>query len=83
VAAGGGFDVMVSDVGLPDGSGHELVRSLRSRGDRLPAIALSGHGMESDVQRSRAAGFDLHLVKPVDPDRLLEAMAAVVNGAGR
>jgi CheY-like chemotaxis protein len=39
--------------------------------------------MESDVQRSRAAGFDLHLVKPVDPDRLLEAMAAVVNGAGR
>jgi PAS domain S-box-containing protein len=69
------FDLLVSDVGLPDGSGLDLIRELRARGSTVPAIAVSGYGHERDVQRSRAAGFRAHLVKPVDADRLLEAVA--------
>jgi PAS domain S-box-containing protein len=68
------FDVLISDLGLPDRSGLELVREMRSRGDRTPAIAISGFGQEADLAASRAAGFGAHLVKPVDPRRLLEAI---------
>jgi PAS domain S-box-containing protein len=80
IAARGDFDVLVSDLGLPDGSGLDLVHALRSRGDRLPALALSGYGQETDLQRSRAAGFHAHLVKPVDPAHLLETMETVASG---
>jgi PAS domain S-box-containing protein len=69
------FDVLVTDLGLPDGSGLEILRELRARGHtELPAIAVSGYGHEHDIERSRAAGFVVHLVKPVDPDRLLDAL---------
>ncbi len=74
---GGRFDVLISDLGLPDGSGNDLVREVRSRGQQLPAIALSGYGREDDRQRSLAAGFFLHLVKPVDPGRLEGVLADV------
>ena len=59
------FDLLISDLGLPDGTGNDLLELL---GDRRPpaAIALSGSGMDEDLQRSRAAGFDEHLIKPVD-----------------
>jgi DNA-binding response OmpR family regulator len=66
-------DVIVSDIGLPDGTGLDLMRELRLRGDR-PSIALTGFGMESDVRASVAAGFDLHLTKPVNIERLVEAI---------
>lgn len=69
-------DVLVSDISLPDGSGLDLIREVR-RGRGVPSIALSGFGTEDDVQRSRAAGFDEHLVKPVDIDQLLAAIARV------
>ncbi len=72
--AQGRFDVLVSDLGLPDRSGLELLRELRARGEALPAIALSGYGLESDIEQSLAAGFDSHLVKPVEPRRLFEAI---------
>jgi two-component system CheB/CheR fusion protein len=72
------FDALVSDLGLPDGTGLDLMRSLRSRGHVMPAIALSGYGMERDIRRSRAAGFDAHIVKPVDVDRLLQTIHAVI-----
>jgi PAS domain S-box-containing protein len=65
------FDVLVSDLGLPDRSGLDLVRALRARGHRMPAIAISGYGQERDIEHSRSAGFTAHLVKPFDPDRLL------------
>jgi two-component system CheB/CheR fusion protein len=76
------FDLLISDLGLPDRSGLDLVRELRSRGDALPAIALSGYGQESDIEQSRTAGFDTHLVKPVEPRRLLEAMEKVAAKVG-
>ncbi|UUX94335.1 response regulator [Aquabacterium sp. J223] len=58
------FDAVVSDLGLPDGSGLDLGREL---GDRCPVIALSGYGTAQDVRLSSEAGFAGHLVKPVDP----------------
>ncbi len=68
------FDILLSDIGLPDGSGLELLRQIRIHRD-VPALALSGFGMDEDVERSRDAGFADHLVKPVSIDRLQRAIA--------
>lgn len=62
---GGAFDIVLSDLGLPDGSGIDLVRQLRER-SRVPAVALTGYGMEEDVRRCLDAGFDAHLTKPLN-----------------
>jgi len=70
------LDLVVSDLGLPDGSGLDLMPELRERFG-LPGIAVSGYGMEEDLRRSRQAGFAEHLVKPVDPDKLKAAIARV------
>jgi signal transduction histidine kinase len=64
------FDLLVSDIGLPDGSGDDLIRQLREKGHKFLSIALSGYGTEQDVARSRAAGFQVHLTKPVSPQDL-------------
>jgi CheY-like chemotaxis protein len=71
------FDLVISDIGLPDRSGYELMRELsNTRG--LRGIALSGFGMENDVSRARAAGFSEHLTKPINFDRLEEAIQALL-----
>lgn len=67
------FDLLLSDIGLPDGSGHELVKRIREKRDVM-AIAVSGFGMEEDVRRSRDAGFFDHLTKPVSLDRLQQVI---------
>jgi len=67
-------DVLVSDVGLPDGSGLELLSRLRALRPSLPGIVLSGYGMEQDVAASRANGFAEHFIKPVNLDRLIAAI---------
>jgi CheY-like chemotaxis protein len=67
------FDLVLSDIGLPDGSGLELMRELRSR-HGLSGIALSGYGMEQDLASSAAAGFLEHLVKPISRDLLGAAL---------
>ena len=69
LAANEQFDVLVSDIGLPDGSGNDLMQAIKSD-QPLLAIALTGFGMEEDVRRSRDVGFHHHLIKPVDLDRL-------------
>jgi CheY-like chemotaxis protein len=74
----GSFDLAVSDLGLPDGSGNDLMRHFAARG--MPGIALSGFGMEEDLRRSREAGFRLHLTKPVSFDRVEQAIREVVRG---
>lgn len=71
------FDLLLSDLGLPDGSGLELMRALRERGERMPGIAFSGYGQEQDVRQSLEAGFAAHLVKPVDIEELRETIAKV------
>jgi len=67
------FDLVISDIGLPDRSGYELMQEL-SATKNLRGIALSGFGMENDVSRARAAGFSEHLTKPINFDRLDEAI---------
>jgi CheY-like chemotaxis protein/anti-sigma regulatory factor (Ser/Thr protein kinase) len=63
------FDVLVSDIGLPDGSGIELMKAINSK-NPIFGIALTGFGMEEDVRRSHDVGFHHHLIKPVDLNRL-------------
>src|SRR5262249_13052427 len=67
------FELLLSDIELPDGTGLELMRELGGRGG-LRGIAMSGFGTEEDLQFSRAAGFFEHLIKPIDPRRLDEAL---------
>jgi len=70
-------EVALVDIGLPGIDGYEVARRLRqdpaARAIRL--IALTGYGLEEDQRRARDAGFDLHLVKPVDVNTLLEELA--------
>lgn len=68
------FDLVVSDLGLPDGSGLDLMIELRDHYG-LEGIAVSGYGMEEDLRRSREAGFREHLVKPVTLEQLSAAIA--------
>ena len=75
-----GFDLVVSDLGLPDGSGQDLMRQLAQRFG-MRGIALSGYGMEDDVRRSREAGFERHLTKPVNLEALETAIQQVAAGA--
>ena len=68
------FDLVISDLGLPDGSGLDLMRILRERYG-LSGIAVSGYGMEEDLRRSLEAGFVDHLVKPITFQRLEKAIS--------
>lgn len=68
------LDLVVSDIGLPDGSGFDLMRELTRRYG-LRGIALSGYGMEEDLRRSKEAGFERHLTKPIN----LESLQAVIG----
>ena len=63
------FDALVSDIGLPDGNGFDLMQAIKARCP-IFGIALTGFGMEEDVRKSQAVGFHHHLIKPVDLDRL-------------
>ena len=63
------FDVLVCDMGLPDGSGLDLLPSLKNNPPRI-GIIVSGYGADEDVERSRAAGYQEHLVKPVEVNQL-------------
>jgi hypothetical protein len=72
-------ELLISDIGLPDGSGWELMRQLRkTRADRpIPGIALSGFGTDEDIQKSRDEGFLCHLTKPVNLQKLEETIQMV------
>ena len=72
-AVGAHFDILVTDIGMPDEDGYSLVRKLRSlqAGRRTLAIAVTGYASKGDVAAAIAAGFDLHVAKPVDFDTFL------------
>ena len=74
------FDLLITDVGLPDRTGVELLHELRQRDPELPAIALSGYGMPKDVGKSKEAGFMEHFVKPVDFQKLHAAINTLAPG---
>jgi CheY-like chemotaxis protein len=61
----GKFDVVLSDIGLPDGTGYDVI-SQAKRKQAVMGVALTGFGSEDDIRRGKAAGFDFHLTKPVD-----------------
>jgi signal transduction histidine kinase/ActR/RegA family two-component response regulator len=69
IASHESFDVLISDMGLPDGSGLEVMQKLSAKSP-VYGIALSGYGMEEDIRKSHAAGFSYHLIKPVDLNKL-------------
>jgi CheY-like chemotaxis protein len=74
------FDILISDLALPDGSGRELVGELQQSAP-LPSIALSGYGGRSEEERSIAAGFARHLLKPVPIESLLSVIDDVCGAA--
>ncbi len=69
------FDLVLSDIGLPDGDGYELMRGLHTQ-HGLRGVALTGYGMEEDMEKSRAAGFIAHLTKPISISVLEKTLAA-------
>jgi len=75
----GQFDLLISDLGLPDGSGHVLMEEIRRR-YAIPGIALSGYAMEEDLRLSSEAGFSAHLVKPVDLGELTATIDRLAGG---
>jgi CheY-like chemotaxis protein/anti-sigma regulatory factor (Ser/Thr protein kinase) len=80
VVTGAGANFLISDIGMADADGYHLVRTLRSRGfgaDTLPAIALTAFARLQDRLDALAAGFQDHLVKPVDPSTLILRIAAL------
>lgn len=72
------FDLLISDIGLPDRSGYELMREVRLN-KRLPGIALSGFGSEQDVNQAREAGFAEHLTKPINFERLEKTIRSLLS----
>ena len=75
-------DVLVSDIGMPDEDGYALIRHVRARevdGGHIPAIALTGYVSSEDHAHLLAAGFQIHLPKPVEPDTLVAAIASLAS----
>jgi CheY-like chemotaxis protein len=77
-------DIIISDVGLPGEDGYALLQQIRSierdqGGPRVPALALTAFARPEDRQRAIAAGFDVHMAKPVDPDRLMEQITRLAG----
>jgi PAS domain S-box-containing protein len=76
------FDLIVSDVGLPDGTGIDFIRAVRERSD-VPAVALTGFGTDEDIRRCLDAGFNAHLTKPVNFMQLEKAIESAANAKAR
>ena len=80
-------DVLVSDIGMPDADGFELLRQVRAlgpqRGGRLPAIALTAFARSEDRIHALRAGFVVHVAKPVDPTELVATVASVAGRLDR
>jgi CheY-like chemotaxis protein len=72
-------DVIVSDVGMPKQDGYEFIQDRRSRGDKTPAVALTAFARAEDRLRSIKAGFQTHLVKPVEPAELIAVVASLAG----
>jgi CheY-like chemotaxis protein len=77
-------DVVISDIGMPEASGYELIRRIRAlpaeKGGRVPAVALTAYASMADRTRALMEGFQNHVAKPTEPQELLAAVAALVGG---
>jgi CheY-like chemotaxis protein len=81
IAAEKTFDLVISDIGMPDMNGYELAASLRGRADyrATPLIAVTGYTEYDDRGRSLRAGFDAHLTKPINPPQLLKMIEELLD----
>ena len=73
------FDLLLSDIGLPDGSGTEIMKYIAQRRSDLKGIALTGYGQDEDLRRSREAGFATHLTKPVTVQALQDVIVQLTK----
>ena len=75
------FDLIISDIGMPEMNGYELAESLRNRDDysTTPLIAVTGYTEYDDLGRSLRAGFNAHLTKPINPSQLLEIVSKLLD----
>jgi CheY-like chemotaxis protein/two-component sensor histidine kinase len=73
------FDAIISDIGMPDVDGYTLMRSIRSSGRTLPAVALTAYTQREDAEQAKEAGFQEHLAKPVDSWKLVETVKMLVS----
>ena len=70
------FDLVLCDIGLPDGTGYDVISKAKTKGP-IKAVAITGFGTDEDIRRSKEAGFDFHLVKPVDFQELRTVLEQV------
>lgn len=79
------FDVFISDIGMPDKDGYTLLKEIRTRsperGGCIPAIALTAYAREEDRQQALSVGFQKHLSKPIEPSKLITAIASIILGS--
>jgi signal transduction histidine kinase len=73
-------DLMICDIGLPDGSGWDVVRRVREKSG-VKAIAVTGYGMDADIEKSKAAGFDAHITKPIEFPRLEKLIGTLLESS--
>jgi CheY-like chemotaxis protein len=73
------FDVLISDIAMAERDGLDLMRTIRSTGSGIPAIAVTALSTDDDRARTRAAGFDLHLTKPIDQEMLVSRIAILLG----
>jgi CheY-like chemotaxis protein len=80
-------NIIISDIGMPDFDGYELIRKIRalpaSAKRNLPAIALTAYARADDRQRALLAGFQMHVAKPVEPRELIAGIASLLNLSGQ
>jgi CheY-like chemotaxis protein len=76
-------DVMISDIGMPDQDGYELIRQLRTlpveKGGATPAIALTGYASKKDRERALSSGYQKHIAKPIEQADIIAAIAALIG----
>ena len=80
------FDVLVSDIGMPEEDGYALIRQVRAlgaeQGGAIPAVALTAYARAEDRMKAVLAGFQMHVTKPVEPAELLTMVASLAGRAG-
>jgi CheY-like chemotaxis protein len=78
------FDLVITDIGMPEENGYSLIEKLRSfsseRGEKIPAVALTAYARSEDRIQALRSGFQMHIAKPIEPNELIAVVAALVNG---
>jgi CheY-like chemotaxis protein len=74
------LDIVVSDIGMPEMDGYEMIRAVRSRGIKLPAVAVTAFARSEDRIRALQAGYNMHVAKPLEPRELLTVIATLIAG---